>query len=778
MELIKQPLSILWAETGDVVSPIDAKISEGWLVEAPARQHMNWWMNRTDTNMAYLMQHGIPEWDATTEYILNKSYVQYAGNAYKALATNINVIPGTDAIKWSPAMAAPTFASEAIKTVTPAADKLPYFTSGTTAAVTTLTAYARTLLDDSTALAARATLDAQQADATLTALAGVAATINTIPYFSGTDTAAVTAITAFGRSSLNVADAVAGRALIGLNLVDNTSDANKPISTATATALTGKLATIGGNLTGAVYSNSDIHVFKDGASNDPYGPISVTRGTAADFAYFGLTRSAQIGWGIGVGTDNALVFGQGGTAPNYAMTAVKARIAPSGAITAPTFNGALNGNATSASTATLAPNYLPLAGGNLTGDITGLRCNMTGSGNDYNNAAFQAYGNGAPNSVFPTIGFHQPTQYAASLQLRGGGDFRFYNQGGTTYANVTANQFNGSLNGNAATVTNGYYMDGTNTGWFRSTGAQGWFNSSYGGGMHMTDTTYVRTYNGKSFLCTDAVQIDGVTPQIRLNDTGWGVRYLYHDAGLIGFLDNTGNWKFTSDNAGNTQAYGNMTAANYYGTDYHASSTIDRLEGGIPTTANQAIGVSSSGGFGQHCFGARAYNNVGGYSCYFGRVDGTSPGFASWYYQGGQVGSITTNGSSTAYNTTSDYRLKQEVKPLEFALERVLGLSPRSYQWKASGMWDYGFIAHELASIIPVAVTGEKDAVKDTLDEKGVATGEIEIVPQVVDYSKLVVYLVGAIQEQQVQIDGLLSRITALEEVGILQQTNNKGDNI
>lgn len=48
--------------------------------------------------------------------------------------------------------------------------------------------------------------------------------------------------------------------------------------------------------------------------------------------------------------------------------------------------------------------------------------------------------------------------------------------------------------------------DGTNTGWYRSTGAQGWFNSTYGGGINMTDTTWVKVYGNKSFLCDNLIK--------------------------------------------------------------------------------------------------------------------------------------------------------------------------------------------------------------------------------------------------------------------------------
>lgn len=206
-----------------------------------------------------------------------------------------------------------------------------------------------------------------------------------------------------------------------------------------------------------------------------------------------------------------------------------------------------------------------------------------------------------------------------------------------------------------------------------------------------------------------------------------------------------------------------FTGTTTFSGDTDTSGFVRRFKGGNPTTANQGLGVSSDGSVGEHCFGARAYGNVAGYSCYFGRVDGVNPALASWYYSASPVGTITTNGSSTSYNTTSDYRLKADVTDLGYSLERIQGLKPKAYRWLSTDKWGAGFLAHELAVVMPDAVTGEKDAVKSILDEAGEVIGE-EVVPQVVDYSKIVVYLVGAIQEQQAQIDSLVSRIAKLED--------------
>ena len=110
---------------------------------------------------------------------------------------------------------------------------------------------------------------------------------------------------------------------------------------------------------------------------------------------------------------------------------------------------------------------------------------------------------------------------------------------------------------------------------------------------------------------------------------------------------------------------------------------------------------------------------------------------AQFYNPNGKVGSIFTNGSSTSYVTSSDYRLKEDWQPMVNALDRVEALKPINFAWKADGSRVDGFLAHELAEVIPEAVTGEKDAV----DEEG------NPVYQGIDQSKIVPLLVAAIQE-------------------------------
>tara|TARA_R100001463_G_scaffold22718_5_gene54488 strand:+ start:2254 stop:5232 length:2979 start_codon:yes stop_codon:yes gene_type:complete len=120
---------------------------------------------------------------------------------------------------------------------------------------------------------------------------------------------------------------------------------------------------------------------------------------------------------------------------------------------------------------------------------------------------------------------------------------------------------------------------------------------------------------------------------------------------------------------------------------------------------------------------------------------------------GSLVGRITTSAASTAYVTSSDYRLKENVADMTNATARLKQLKPKRFNWIADDTNTTldGFLAHEVSSVVPEAVAGEKDAVHpDGHHEAG------EIDPQGLDYSKLVPLLVKTIQE-------LEARITTLE---------------
>lgn len=101
-EVIKPDVNAVWGVAGERVKPSDDKIQTGWVVEIPPLQTFNWLSNRSDTFNAHINQHGISVWDAYTQYIAGKSYVQGRdGFIYKAIVDNINKDPTLDRSVWA-----------------------------------------------------------------------------------------------------------------------------------------------------------------------------------------------------------------------------------------------------------------------------------------------------------------------------------------------------------------------------------------------------------------------------------------------------------------------------------------------------------------------------------------------------------------------------------------------------------------------------------------------------------------------------------------------------
>ena len=141
-------------------------------------------------------------------------------------------------------------------------------------------------------------------------------------------------------------------------------------------------------------------------------------------------------------------------------------------------------------------------------------------------------------------------------------------------------------------------------------------------------------------------------------------------------------------------------------------------------------------------------------------IEGNTSKYAQKIYQGatgtqgairfhnpnGTVGNIHMSGSSTVFATSSDYRLKENVNYSWDATTELKKLKPAKFNFKADASTTLeGFLAHEVADVVPIAVDGEKDAVND----------EGKIVPQSIDQSKLVPLMVKTIQELEARIKTL-----------------------
>jgi len=143
---------------------------------------------------------------------------------------------------------------------------------------------------------------------------------------------------------------------------------------------------------------------------------------------------------------------------------------------------------------------------------------------------------------------------------------------------------------------------------------------------------------------------------------------------------------------------------------------------------------------------------------------------------GSVIGTISYDTTSTAYNTSSDYRLKENVVPLTGAADRLNQLQVRRFNFIADPDTTVdGFIAHEAQAVVPECVTGTQDEVEVWKEGEelpdGVSVGDNKLdedgntipVYQGIDQSKLVPLLTAALQEALAKIETLETRLTALE---------------
>ena len=127
----------------------------------------------------------------------------------------------------------------------------------------------------------------------------------------------------------------------------------------------------------------------------------------------------------------------------------------------------------------------------------------------------------------------------------------------------------------------------------------------------------------------------------------------------------------------------------------------------------------------------------------------------------GLVGKISTNGSTTTYHTSSDYRVKENAVSISDGIARLKTLKPYKFNFKADPSTTLdGFFAHEVSSAVPEAVDGEKDELY-TEDYLGYKVGDQKL--QTLDSSKLIPLLTAALQEAITKIETLEARVAALE---------------
>jgi len=315
--------------------------------------------------------------------------------------------------------------------------------------------------------------------------------------------------------------------------------------------------------------------------------------------------------------------------------------------------------------------------------------------------------------------------------------------------------------GNETNLGSNYYWDGSANRYIASTNATLY---NQGAGAHIWYTSASGTA-GNAITFTQAMTLDasgnfgvGTTSPaypldvVGASSGGWTLNMRGRSSDNIGYM------RFSSNNGTTTYAAIGTPAANTLAIEVNGSERAR-----IDSSGNLLVGATSGSGLGSSKIYVLTNNQNGiisqqavtGSYCYLSNA--LSNGGIYYHFQfnenGTQRGLISSNGSSTTYGTSSDYRLKENIAPMTGALSTVAQLKPCTYTWKESGITSQGFIAHELQAVVPDAVVGEKDAVNED--------GSIK--PQSIDTSFLVATLTAAIKEQQAIINQLTARITALE---------------
>jgi len=231
------------------------------------------------------------------------------------------------------------------------------------------------------------------------------------------------------------------------------------------------------------------------------------------------------------------------------------------------------------------------------------------------------------------------------------------------------------------------------------------------------------------------------------------------------------------------QRGGNNASANdglkfYTSSAWSTIAPTERMR--IDSSGNLLVGqtakTNASDGISLTATGNSYFTATNTYVALFNRL-GTDGQIFFFQNDSSNVGSISVSGASTAYNTSSDYRLKENVQPLTNGIDRLKQLKPSHWTWTQDGKYGEGFIAHEAQQVVPLSVTGTKDAMRleeyevtpavfndEDVETTAAVMGTREVPDhQGIDQSKLVPLLTSALQEAIAKIESLETRVSALE---------------
>lgn len=421
-------------------------------------------------------------------------------------------------------------------------------------------------------------------------------------------------------------------------------------------------------------------------------------------------------------------------------------------------------------TGTASSTYLPLSGGTLTGALSGTSATFSGAvvvASPFTIKATNPYIQWK-NSSDTRLGY---IQHATDLVMTAdsgniilnttSGTFTLASSGAATFSSsVTATQMGIGVStlpswtgarAIQAGLAGSYYGDGQVYGW-----QTGMVANAYRTGV----TTWAYQNTG---IVSTRVEMSEINPfSIFIAPSGTAGNTISYTQALT--LNSSGNVGIgTTSPSGKLHVVGSIYQSDASSTI--ASNRFDVYNGGATT---MDFNYNSAGGIKYIASGTLKMQLTGGGDCIlsyggtfvaytqtsgtYGMIiqnlsnntSATAILFRGW--DGSTTGSITTYVNLTSYNMTSDYRLKEDLKPIN-GLDIVNKINVYDYKWKADNSRMNGVLAHELQEVLPYAVTGIKDGKE----------------MQQVDYSKIVPVMVQAIKEEDAKIITLQNKVKELE---------------
>jgi len=354
-----------------------------------------------------------------------------------------------------------------------------------------------------------------------------------------------------------------------------------------------------------------------------------------------------------------------------------------------------------------------------------------GAGTGYNTSNLELLGGGRA----PNLGFHWQSVVASSITIEPSGRIAIMNNPGTGYEDLVArnlaatNDVSGNqVYGNVFT-TGSRIWTGFDSGvagsvsasaWFRSSGASGWYNETYGGGIYMQDATYVRTHGGRQFYCDNNILTGGV--------------YLggNYGSGLVGVYNPSKYQMIFAMGGSYCSDMDGTSLANHYGIAWTHSNAGGQSIPGLSHQALFTIAGQTASAVGDGIWTRGSLTVGGGQSSSVINMGDSDEGTRVIHCNSNRIGFLTQGGAWGSYCNddgswssdsnmyaagsisavggfydTSDVRLKDLVKQ---DLD-VSSIKAISYKWKNTddGKIHVGYSAQDVEACLPFAVhTDEK----------------------------------------------------------------------